>query len=61
MSNLIEEGIFSFILNDLEPLRKEYALSTGGFFVLSEIQKKLNLYESVHRDTEMYIPDTPYV
>jgi hypothetical protein len=61
MSDSIEKGIFSFILNDLEPLRKEYTLSERGFFVLSEIQKNLNLYESVHGDTEMYIPDTLYV
>jgi hypothetical protein len=55
MTDSIEKEAFSFILNDLEPLRKEKYSFLKGFFVLNVIQK---FYESLYGDTEMYIPET---
>jgi hypothetical protein len=53
------KGFYSFILSGLESLGKEnHSSFFRGFFVLNEIQKLLKLYESLHRDTEMYIPET---
>jgi hypothetical protein len=48
----------SFISDYMKPLKEEKYSSYKGFFVLIEIQKFLKLYDFLHRDTGMYIPDT---
>jgi hypothetical protein len=45
--------VFSFMLN----LKKECLFFFKNFYGLNEIQRFLKLYESIHRDTETYIPD----
>jgi hypothetical protein len=54
----IKKGTFSFILNDLKPLRKEYASFRRGFFALYEIQKLSRFYEPMYGNTEGYFPET---
>jgi hypothetical protein len=42
----------------MKPLKEERYSSFRGFFVLFETRNFLKLYDFLHRDTGMYIPDT---
>jgi hypothetical protein len=46
------------VSNYMKPLKEERYSSFRGFFALFEIQNFLKLYDFLHRDTGMYIPDT---